>query len=127
MRTPYFRHGQKLAIVRRSAHATFMKFSTTKRRFITTAGKFALALYFIPDCSEWDSLNTITIKFLKPKKFGDTSESWLKWEFRVFEWTAAICRYLDTGLALPLFSSDTDGFVTAAPLISLWRGPLLST
>lgn len=52
----------------------------------------------------------MTIKFLKPRKLGAASESWLKHDVRVFECTAATWRYLtggvdsleDLGAALPL-------------------------
>lgn len=37
-------------------------------------------------------LNTITIKFLKPRKLGISAESWLKHEALFFECTAATCR-----------------------------------
>lgn len=34
------------------------------------------------------------MRFLKPRKLGDTSESWLRHEVLALECTAATCRYL---------------------------------
>lgn len=40
-----------------------------------------------------DVPSTITIKFLKPRKLGATSESWLRQDVLGFECTAATCLY----------------------------------
>lgn len=59
-----------------------------------------------------DVLNTMTIRFLNPRKLGVTSVSRLKHELRALECTAAICRYLDDvflvlgPVAAPLALSD---------------------
>lgn len=59
-----------------------------------------------------DVLNTITIRFLNPRKLGVTSVSRLKQELRALECIAAICRYLDEvflvlgPVAAPLALSD---------------------
>lgn len=45
------------------------------------------------------SPRTRTMRFRKPRKLGDTSESWLRHEVLALECTAATCRYLlDAGI-----------------------------
>jgi hypothetical protein len=75
---------------------TFLKFSSIKRRFPTTdrsqiqlpRGGRRLAEVFLADI-----LKTMTIKFLKPRKLGAASESWLRHDALGAEWTAAMCLY----------------------------------
>lgn len=71
-----------------------MKFSMIKRRFIITK------MSHVSNCSDASRddgrefvLRTRTIRFLKPKKLGATSESWLKTDALGFEWYAATCLY----------------------------------
>jgi len=44
----------------------------------------------------------MTMRFLNPIKLGAASESWLRHEGRVCEWTAATWRYFCCGEALTL-------------------------
>lgn len=81
---------------------TFIKFSITSLKFITTARPTVLVSQMflaIQSVRDDHSPRTRTMRFLKPTKLGVTSESWLRHEVLALECTAATCRYLlDAGM-----------------------------
>jgi len=79
-------------------------FSTTRRRFITTA-----CVSHCPGGKPLHSLMVSTIRFRKPRKLGTSLESWLSTEGRDVLCGASTCLYLLRNL--PGFG------VTALPFI----------
>ncbi len=81
--------------IERTDRLTFMEFSITRRRFITTGFPYQLLDSDQGVCVQIP--RTMTIRFRNPRKLGDCCESWLRHDVRSRAWTAAICLYRGLG------------------------------